>query len=63
MEAYSVPWLPATNATTFPGFAPWMTATGILSPESTPAGSMICQYAVCPRAAVAVPTVNAAFGS
>src|SRR5689334_4655543 len=58
IELYSVPWLPATNATTGPGFAPWITATGMESPESEPAGTGIVPVAVVPRCAVAVPTVK-----
>ena len=30
IDVYSVPWLPDTNATVGPGFAPRMTATAIL---------------------------------
>ncbi len=39
VEAYSVPWLPATNATTLPGRAPWITATGKSVAASLPAGT------------------------
>src|SRR5438552_12179301 len=38
IEAYSVPCAPETSASTGPGFAPWKTATGMLSPASLPAG-------------------------
>src|SRR5262245_49750694 len=58
MELYSVPWLPATNATTGPGRAPWITATGMASAESEPAGTGMMPVAVVPRCAVAVPTVK-----
>src|SRR5437868_1209973 len=58
IELYSVPWLPATNATTGPGRVPWMTATGMSSAESTPAGTLISPVAVVPRLAAAVPTVK-----
>ena len=40
--------------------APWATATGIDIAASLPAGTSMAPVAVCPRAAVAVPTVNTA---
>ena len=58
IDVYSVPWLPETNATIGPGCAPRITATGIESAESVPAGTAIAPYAVVPGAAVAEPTVN-----
>ena len=39
IEAYSVPWLPAMNATTLPGFAPLITATAIVVAASEPRGT------------------------
>ena len=57
IEAYSVPWLPATKATTFPGFAPLITATETVVAASVPRGTCSSPYAVVPRAADAVPTV------
>src|ERR1051326_1739188 len=59
MELYSVPWLPETNATVGPGRTPRMTATGMSSAESDPAGTAITPVAVVPRCADAVPTVRA----
>ena len=58
IEAYSVPCAPETIARTGPGLAPCTTETGILSAASVPAGTSIAPNAFCPRAAVAVPTVN-----
>src|SRR5438067_8502289 len=58
IEVYSVPCAPATSASTGPGFAPWKTATGMLRPASTPGGTSMVPVALCPRAAVAVPTVK-----
>ncbi len=58
IDAYSVPCAPATSARTGPGFAPCTTATGIDSAASAPAGTSMLPVAVCPRAALAVPTVN-----
>ena len=40
IDAYSVPWLPATNATTGPGFAPLTTATEMVVAASVPAGTV-----------------------
>ncbi len=58
IELYSVPWLPATNATTGPSRRPLMTATGIESAESDPAGTAITPVTTVPGCAVAVPTVK-----
>ncbi len=60
IDAYSVPCAPETMASTGPGLAPCTTATGIDSAASLPAGTSIAPNAVCPRDALAVPTVNVA---
>ena len=39
IDVYSVPWLPATSATTGPGRVPLTTAMGRSVAESTPAGT------------------------
>ena len=38
-DAYSVPWLPAMNATVLPGLSPRITATPIVVAASEPAGT------------------------
>ena len=58
IEAYSVPWAPDTMARTGPGRAPCTTATGMLVPASTPAGTSMNPVAVWPRVARAVPTAK-----
>src|SRR5262245_26162191 len=58
IDAYSVPWAPATSARTGPGLLPCTTATGMSSPASAPAGTARIPVAFWPRFAVAVPTVN-----
>ncbi len=45
MDAYSVPWAPATMASTFPGRAPCTTITGMLVPGSAAAGTSIIPVA------------------
>ena len=60
IEAYSVPCAPASRASTGPGLAPLTTITGIDSAASLPAATSMAPTAICPGAAVAVPTVNGA---
>ena len=60
IEAYSVPCAPASSASTGPGLAPLTTITGIDSAASLPAATSMAPTAICPGAAVAVPTVNGA---
>ena len=63
IEAYSVPWAPATSASTRPGLAPCTTTTGMFVPASLPGGTAMTPMAFCPRLAFAVPTVNVGRGS
>jgi hypothetical protein len=58
IDVYSVPCDPATNASTGPGLAPFITATGMLNAASLPAGTSMLPVAFCPRAAAALPTVK-----
>ena len=58
IDAYSVPCAPAMSASTGPGRAPFTTTTGIERAASTPAGTSMVPAAVCPGAALAVPTAN-----
>src|SRR5258707_15302503 len=58
MEAYSVPCAPLTNASTGPGFAPRITATGMEVAASDPAGTSKNPMTFWPAEAVAVPTVK-----
>src|SRR5439155_26728202 len=62
-DVYSVPWLPATSATTGPGRVPLTTAMGRSVAESTPAGTRMAPLATCPRLALAVPTAAVARAS
>jgi hypothetical protein len=48
-EAYSVPCKPAITAITGPGLFPLMTATGIRSAASLPAGTSMYPVTFCPR--------------
>ena len=59
IDAYSVPCAPASSASTGPGLAPLTTMTGIDSAASLPAGTSMPPAAVCPGAALAVPTMKA----
>src|SRR5262245_16207573 len=60
MDAYSVPWEPATIASLGPGFAPLMTMTGMLVAASAAAGTWMNPVARWLEWAVAVPTVKSA---
>ena len=60
IDAYSVPCAPASSASTGPGRAPLTTMTGIDSAASLPAATSMAPTAICPGAAVAVPTVKGA---
>ncbi len=60
IDAYSVPWAPASSASTGPALAPCATAIGIDVAASLPAGTSIAPVAVMPRDAFTLPTVNTA---